>query len=104
MRLGEEARAWLAAETGPARQWVIEHQLRLGSSLGAADLVPLEQAQTMAHTEWLGAAGLARLARVATLPATATARSLAKSDPGHDPPLLQISGDTPCVMSGLMRG
>jgi predicted aconitase len=95
MRLREEERAWLAAEAGPARQWAIEHQLRLGSSFGAADLVPVEQARTMAHTEWLGAAGVARLARVATLPATATARSLAKSDPGHDPPLPRISGDTP---------
>lgn len=68
MRLGQEERAWLAGTGGKARQWAIEHQMRVGTYLGAADLVPVSQAHIMADTESLGSAGVEWLERLATLP------------------------------------
>ncbi len=68
MRLNDEERAWLAGEAGPARQWAIEHQMRVGRYLGAADLVPVSQAHIMADTESLGPAGVGWLERLAALP------------------------------------
>jgi hypothetical protein len=68
MRLNDHERAWLAGEAGSARQWAIEHQMRVGRYLGAADLVPVSQAHIMADTESLGAAGVEWLERLAALP------------------------------------
>ncbi len=58
----------LAGEAGPARQWAIKHQMRVGSYLGAADFVPVSQAHIMADTESLGIAGVEWLERLAALP------------------------------------
>jgi predicted aconitase len=58
----------LAGEAGPARQWAIEHQIRVGSYLGAADSVPVSQAHIMADTESLGVTGVEWLERLASLP------------------------------------
>jgi predicted aconitase len=58
----------LAGETGPVRQWAIQHQMRVGSYLGAADFVPVSQAHIMADTESLGIAGVEWLERFAVLP------------------------------------
>jgi predicted aconitase len=58
----------LAGEAGPARQWAIQHQVRVGSYLGAADFVPVSQAHIMADTESLGLAGVEWLERLAALP------------------------------------
>ena len=69
MKLTDEERAMLAGEAGPARQWAIEHQMRVGRYLGAADFVPVSQAHIMADTESLGLAGVAWLERLAALPA-----------------------------------
>ncbi|HEY6432717.1 MAG TPA: aconitase X catalytic domain-containing protein [Acetobacteraceae bacterium] len=68
MRLNDQTRAWLAGQDGPARQWAIEHQMRVGRYLGAADLVPVSQAHIMADTESLGVAGVEWLERLAALP------------------------------------
>jgi len=68
MRLDQEERAWLAGTGGKARQWAIEHQMRVGTYLGAADLVPISQAHIMADTESLGPAGVEWLERLAALP------------------------------------
>ncbi len=68
MRLEQEERAWLAGTGGKARQWAIEHQMRVGTYLGAADLVPVSQAHIMADTESLGPAGVEWLERLAALP------------------------------------
>jgi len=68
MRLNEEERAILAGAQGPARQWAIDHQLRVGRYLGADDFVPVNQAHIMADTESLGEAGVAWLERMAALP------------------------------------
>src|ERR1700733_14666390 len=54
MRLGDEAEAMRRGEMGAARQWAVEHQIRVGTYLGAQDLVPVRQAHIMADTESLG--------------------------------------------------
>src|SRR5262249_22119472 len=58
-----------AGELGPLRQWAIEHQIKVGRYLGAADFVPVSQAHIMADTESLGNAGVAWLEGWAKLPA-----------------------------------
>jgi predicted aconitase len=68
MHLTEEERAMLAGSAGPARQWAIDHQLRVGRYLGAPDFVPVSQAHIMADTESLGLAGVEWLQRLAVLP------------------------------------
>jgi predicted aconitase len=68
MRLSDEESAMLAGEAGPARQWAIEHQMRVGRYLGAADFVPVSQAHVMADTESLGISGVEWLERLAALP------------------------------------
>ncbi len=68
MRLTEVEQAMLRGEAGPARQWAIQHQIRVGHYLGAADFVPVSQAHIMADTESLGVAGVEWLERIAALP------------------------------------
>ena len=68
MRLTDEESAMLAGGSGPARQWAIRHQMRVGRYLGAQDFVPVSQAHIMADTESLGVAGVAWLERLASLP------------------------------------
>src|SRR2546426_2390890 len=58
-----------AGAFGPATQWAIDHQIRVGTYLGAADFVPVSQAHIMADTESLGAAGVEWLEGWARLPA-----------------------------------
>jgi predicted aconitase len=58
----------LAGDAGPARQWAILHQIRVGSYLGAADFVPVSQAHITADTESLGVAGVEWLEKLANLP------------------------------------
>jgi predicted aconitase len=68
MRLTEEEQAMRAGASGLLRQWAIEHQIKVGRYLGAADFVPVTQAHIMADTESLGAAGVEWLERRANLP------------------------------------
>jgi hypothetical protein len=68
MRLTDEESAMLAGELGSARQWAIEHQLRVGRYFGAVDFVPVSQAHIMADTESLGVAGVEWLERLASGP------------------------------------
>ena len=70
MRISQEEEAMRAGELGPAVQWAIDHQIRVGRYLGAKDFVPVNQAHIMADTESLGAAGVEWLEKLATLPAT----------------------------------
>src|SRR5690349_8938461 len=58
-----------AGAFGPAVQWAIDHQIRVGRYLGAEDFVPVSQAHIMADTESLGAAGVEWLEKWAQLPA-----------------------------------
>src|SRR5690348_4252915 len=68
MQFSEEERAMLAGAAGAARQWAIEHQIRVGRYLGAAGFVPVSQAHIMADTESLGLAGVEWLEQLAALP------------------------------------
>ena len=68
MRLTDEERAMQAGEFGPAVQWAVAHQLKVGTYLGAEDFVPVTQAHIMADTESLGIAGVEWLERWARLP------------------------------------
>jgi predicted aconitase len=68
MRLTDEENAMRAGKAGAARQWAIQHQVRVGSYLGATDFVPVSQAHVMADTESLGVAGVEWLERLAALP------------------------------------
>jgi predicted aconitase len=58
VRLSDEEEALRAGAFGPLRRWAIEHQIKVGSYLGAADFVPVTQAHIMADTESLGVAGV----------------------------------------------
>jgi predicted aconitase len=68
MRLTEDEQAMVRGEAGSARQWAMQHQVRVGRYLGAADFVPVSQAHIMADTESLGVAGVEWLERLAALP------------------------------------
>src|SRR6202043_685392 len=68
MRLTDEEQAMRAGELGPAVQWAMEHQIKVGEYLGAADFVAVSQAHIMADTESLGTAGVEWLERIAALP------------------------------------
>ena len=70
MKLTDEEQALRAGTCGPATQWAIEHQIKVGEYLGAADMVPVTQAHIMADTESLGVAGVEWLERMAGLPAS----------------------------------
>jgi len=69
MRLTGEEEAMRAGAFGPAVQWAIDHQIRVGRYLGAEDFVPVSQAHIMADTESLGVAGVEWLENWARLPA-----------------------------------
>src|SRR5687767_11298375 len=69
MWLTDEEVALRAGDFGPAAQWAIEHQIKVGTYLGAQDFVPVSQAHIMADTESLGVAGVEWLERMAQLPA-----------------------------------
>ena len=66
MRLTDEEQAMRDGASGPAVQWAIEHQIKVGSYLGAEDFVPVAQAHIMADTESLGLAGVEWLERWAS--------------------------------------
>ena len=68
MKLTQEEDALRGGEFGPAARWAIEHQIKVGTYLGAHDFVPVTQAHIMADTESLGAAGVEWLERMAGLP------------------------------------
>jgi len=68
MKLNAEEKAMLSGEFGPARQWAIDHQIKVGRYLGAQDFVSVVQAHIMADTESLGRAGVEWLERWSRLP------------------------------------
>src|SRR3954463_10875221 len=69
MRLTDEEQKIRGGAAGPLRQWAIEHQIKVGTYLGAEDFVPVAQVHIMADTESLGVAGVEWLERWAALPA-----------------------------------
>jgi predicted aconitase len=68
VKLTDEEVAMRRGELGPLRQWAIEHQIKVGTYLGAEDFVPVTQAHIMADTESLGRAGVEWLEGWARLP------------------------------------
>ena len=68
MNLTDEEQAMRAGALGPAAQWAIEHQIKVGEYLGAGDFVSVRQAHIMADSESLGPAGVEWLERMARLP------------------------------------
>ena len=68
MKLNDEEQAMRAGALGLARQWAIEHQIRVGDYLGAQDFVPVTQAHIMADTESLGVSGVEWLEAWSKLP------------------------------------
>ena len=68
MKLNNEEAAMRGGEFGPLRQWAIEHQIKVGTYLGAEDFVPVTQAHVMADTESLGRSGVEWLEGWAKLP------------------------------------
>jgi predicted aconitase len=68
VKLTDEEKTLQAGEFGPAAQWAIAHQIKVGRYLGARDFVAVSQAHIMADTESLGAAGVEWLERMARLP------------------------------------
>ena len=82
MRLHDEAEVMRRGAQGPARRWAVEHQIRVGSYLGARDLVRVQQAHIMADTESLGEPGVALLERLAAMaPADRRVRIPTITDP-----------------------
>jgi len=71
MMLNDEAEAMVRGAMGPARQWAMQHQQRVGQYFGAADLVRVGQAHIMADTESLGDPGVAFLEHLAAMPEAA---------------------------------
>jgi predicted aconitase len=68
VKLTDQETAMRAGEFGPLRQWAIEHQIKVGTYLGAEDFVGVGQAHIMADTESLGPAGVEWLEHWAALP------------------------------------
>ncbi len=68
MRLTDEEEAMWSGDLGPALQWAIGHQIRVGRYFGARDFVEVSQAHVMADTESLGVAGVEWFERLAGLP------------------------------------
>ena len=58
MQLSDEEQAMLAGEYGKAKQWAIDHQLKVGSFFDAEDMVRVSQAHMMADPESVGQAGV----------------------------------------------
>ena len=58
MQLNEEEQAMLAGKHGKAKQWAIDHQLKVGSFFDATDMVSVSQAHMMADPESVGEAGV----------------------------------------------
>jgi predicted aconitase len=66
MRLTDEEKAMLAGEMGPAKQWAIDHQIKVGRVFDAEDLVPVSQAHMMVDPESVGEAGVAFLEQLSS--------------------------------------
>src|SRR5258708_2953371 len=49
MRLTDEEQAMLAGQFGPATQWAIDHQIKVGRYLGPENFVPVSQPPRMAY-------------------------------------------------------
>ena len=54
MKLAAEEEAMRGGAFGPLRRWAIEHQIKVGTYLSAADFVPVAQAELLTYkAAWL---------------------------------------------------
>ena len=60
MHLNDEEKAMLNGDFGKARQWAIDHQIKVGAFFDAPDMVTVSQAHMMADPESVGEAGVAQ--------------------------------------------
>ena len=58
MHLSDEEKAMLNGEFGKAKQWAIDHQIKVGEFFDAKDMVAVSQAHMMADPESVGDAGV----------------------------------------------
>jgi predicted aconitase len=58
MQLNDEEKAMLNGDFGTAKQWAIEHQIKVGEFFDAPDMVVVSQAHMMADPESVGEAGV----------------------------------------------
>ncbi|MBL6596228.1 MAG: aconitase X catalytic domain-containing protein [Candidatus Puniceispirillum sp.] len=58
MHLSDEEKAMLNGEFGKAKQWAIDHQIKVGEFFDAKDMVAVSQAHMMADPESVGNAGV----------------------------------------------
>jgi hypothetical protein len=65
VKLDDIEKAMLAGELGEVPRLAMQHQVKVGTFFGAADMVPVTQAHIMADTESLGEAGVRWLERLA---------------------------------------
>lgn len=66
MHLSEEEKAMLNGEFGKAKQWAIDHQIKVGEFFDAKDMVLVSQAHMMADPESVGDAGVDFMESIAT--------------------------------------
>ena len=57
MQLNDEEKAMLNGDFGKAKQWAIDHQIKVGKFFDAPDMVAVSQAHMMADPESIGEAG-----------------------------------------------
>src|SRR6056300_1945395 len=58
MQLNDEEKAMLNGDFGRAKQWAIDHQIKVGEFVDAPDMVTVSQAHMMADRESVGEAGV----------------------------------------------
>ena len=66
MHLSDEEKAMLNGEFGKAKQWAIDHQIKVGEFFDAKDMVAVSQAHMMADPESVGDAGVDFMESIAT--------------------------------------
>jgi predicted aconitase len=66
MHLSDEEKAMLNGEFGKAKQWAIDHQIKVGEFFDAKDMVLVSQAHMMADPESVGDAGVDFMESIAT--------------------------------------
>jgi len=72
MNLTDEEKAMHDGAMGPAQQWAIDHQIKVGRFFDAIDMVPVSQAHMMADPESFGDAGVAFMENMVTAGAAVT--------------------------------
>ena len=65
--LNDEEKSMLNGDSGKAKKWAIEHQIKVGNFFSAKDFVSVSQAHMMVDPESIGEAGVIFLENLVTL-------------------------------------